>query len=675
VRALAASLTTTLESITDAFYTLDRDWRFTYINAEAERMIGCEPGALLGRVIWDAIPRLVGTAFERQYRDADRSRRAIVLESYHEPWKTWLEVHAYWSEAGLAIHFRDVGERHRAQESLRSLNENLEAMVAKRTVELELTNVALAGKEEEIRSVVEHMADGVITFSDDGIIRSANSKVEALFGHPAAFLTGGHVSLLIPGLDGLTGTPANDCRVDAARVVEQIGRESFGRHRSGASIALDVAISDYRIPGQRLWTAILRDIGERLQIIADLKQARAGAEAASRAKSAFVATMSHEIRTPMNGVIGMIDVLHQTELAPEQARMLGVARESAHSLLAIIEDILDFSKIEAGRVELERLPVSVAGVVTKVGELVASMALGKGVDLRVECGASLPAAVWADAGRLRQVLVNLLGNAIKFSAGRAGARVLLRARLGDQSADRVNVVLEVEDNGVGMDAATVARLFVPFSQADASTTRRFGGTGLGLAISHHLTELMGGYIEVRSTPDVGSTFTVCLPFFVAPVADVTGEAEPVAASAARAEAAVAPPQASLVLVAEDNEINRQVITQQLKHLGYRAEVVSDGRVALERWRSGGFAVLLTDLQMPEMDGYQLTAAIRTAEAGTRRIPILALTANALKEEAVHCKAVGMDGYLTKPVRMEQLDETLRRWLGEAPPVAAPSATR
>ncbi|MCE9658144.1 MAG: PAS domain S-box protein [Burkholderiales bacterium] len=662
VRALAARLTTTLESITDAFYTLDHGWRFTYVNAEAERLIGRAPGELLGQVIWEAIPRLVGTPFERQYRDSALNQRASMLESYHEPWKTWLEVHAYPSEAGLAVHFRDVGERHRAQEELRSLNENLEAMVAKRTMELELTNFALAGKEEEIRSVVEHMADGVITFSDDGVMRSANSKIEDLFGHPAACLAGGHVSQLIPALAGLTGPGGRD----AARVVGAIGGETVGRHCNGESIALDVAISDYRIPGQRLWTAIVRDIGERLRTIADLEQARTGAEAASRAKSAFVATMSHEIRTPMNGVIGMLDVLHQTPLATDQARMLGVARDSAHSLLAIIEDILDFSKIEAGRVELEQLPVSVSDVVARVGELVDSMALGKAVELEVECDPALPAAVWADAGRLRQILVNLLGNAIKFSAGRAGAHVSLRASLGDKSADRVNVVLEVKDNGVGMDPETVARLFVPFAQADASTTRRFGGTGLGLAISHHLVELMGGYIEVSSTPDAGSVFTVRLPFFVALAGSPTVEVGPATPSPQCEDRS--PPPESLVLVAEDNDFNRQVITQQLKHLGYRAEVVPDGRVALECWRSGRFAVLLTDLQMPAMDGYELAASIRTAEAGASRIPIIALTANALKEEANRCTAVGMDGYLTKPVRMEVLDQTLRRWMGMALPV-------
>jgi CheY-like chemotaxis protein len=314
----------------------------------------------------------------------------------------------------------------------------------------------------------------------------------------------------------------------------------------------------------------------------------------------------------------------------------------------------------------------VASVVTKVGELVAGMAASKGVELHVETDPALPPAVWADAGRLRQVLVNLLGNAIKFSAGRAAPRVSMRAALSERIADRVNLQLEVEDNGIGMDAVTVERLFAPFSQADASTTRRFGGTGLGLAITHHLLQLMGGYVEVRSKPDRGSVFTVHLPFFVAPSAGLAADVEVATARTARpavpgsGPAARLPVSDKLVLVAEDNEFNQQVIAAQLRHLGFRAEVASDGRAALALWRSGRFAILLTDLQMPEMDGYELAAIIRTEEAGASRLPIVALTANALKEEADHCKAVGMDGYLTKPVRVTALNETLSHWLGSPP---------
>jgi PAS domain S-box-containing protein len=676
-RALATRLTTTLESIKDAFYTVDRDWRFTYVNSEAERLFQRSRVDLMGRVLWEAISDLFGGEFERRHREAVTRNSSVAFEAYYAPCQQWFEAHAYPSEDGLTVYLRDVSERRLAQEALRSMNENLETKVAERTLELELTNSALVGKEEKMRSVVEHMADGVITFSDDGIIRSANSKVEAIFGHAPSALVGRSVSVLIPALDVLVAATATGGNPDAEGAIARIGREPYGTHENGDCIDLDVAISDYRIGGQRLWTAILRDIGERVRIVADLEQARLGAEEASRAKSAFVATMSHEIRTPMNGVIGMIDVLHQTELAPDQARILGVARDSAHALLAIIEDILDFSKIEAGKIELEREPISVARVVEKACELVSGVAGGNGVELAVDVDPLLPAAVWGDAGRLRQVLVNLLSNAIKFSNGRVAARVSVRARLTEGSADRVNVQLDIEDNGIGMDAATVERLFMPFSQADVSTTRRFGGTGLGLAISHHLTGLMGGCIDVHSTPDVGSVFTLRLPFFVAPAdllptdIDHIGAAPRRSAEAGDARAESSHP-ARPVLVAEDNKINQQVIIEQLKRLGYQAEVVANGREALALWRQGGFGALLTDLQMPEMDGYELTTTIRTEEDDRTRIPIIALTANALKDEASRCKAAGMDGYLTKPVQMAALDEMLKRWLGHGAAGTAPA---
>ena len=567
---------------------------------------------------------------------------------------------------------QDITERRLAQEALRSLNENLEAKVTERTLELELTNCALASKEEEIRSVVQHMADGVVNFDDSGTIRSANPKIEAIFGVAPAELAGRNVATLVPALSALARDLALQGGGEAGARFVHAPREARGLHRSGDGIALEVAVSEYRIKGQRLWTAILRDIGERVAIMADLEQARNDAEQASRAKSEFVATMSHEIRTPMNGVIGMIDVLEQTELAPEQATMLGLARDSAHSLMEIIEDILDFSKIEAGKVELECQPISVSVIVEKVCALVAGVAASKGVELTTRVDAAVPEAVWGDALRVRQVLVNLVTNAIKFSSGRGiVARVGVVVTTTRNAAGRVVLDLAVEDNGIGMDAATIGTLFKPFSQADASTTRRFGGTGLGLVISRHLVELMGGEISVSSMPDAGSTFTVRLPFEIAAgVAVESRSARGRDTGAGVQRRRVASPHREVILVAEDNEINQQVITAQLSLLGYTAEVVGNGRAALARWRSGDFAALLTDLQMPEMDGYDLAASVRREEGEGVRKPIIAFTANALKEESDRCKAVGMDDYLTKPVQLTTLEAALDRWLGRSRPDSA-----
>jgi CheY-like chemotaxis protein/HPt (histidine-containing phosphotransfer) domain-containing protein len=525
----------------------------------------------------------------------------------------------------------------------------------------------------------------------------------------------------------------------------------------------------------------------------------------------------------MNGVIGMIDVLRQTSLRDHQLEMVDLIGESALSLLDIIEGILDFSKIEAGKLEIEHLPIRLVDVTEKACDLLDHLAARKGVELTMFIDPAIPEEVLGDALRLRQVLVNLINNAIKFSSGQQRkGRVSVRALLAGHGPDRVSVEFKLIDNGIGMDEATQARLFTAFTQADTTTTRRFGGTGLGLAISRELVELMEGEITVQSAADMGATFTVRLPFTPVPVkplddekpVDLAGlycvvlgdqgfaddlatyltyggarveqskdlaaatrligtaptglwlfiidgrhDTEPVeelraaclardkhldsrfmvvehghyqpgteprflviergrrrhgriqsvdlvtidgdvmhrrhfldavALAAGRAqEREVIPPrpaegvgdikapsreqarqQGCLILVAEDNETNQKVIQHQLGLLGLAADITGDGREALERWESGDYALLITDLYMPNMDGYQLTAAIRDEEAGLRRIPVIALSANALSDEAEHCRAAGMDDYLSKPTRLEDLEDMLRKWL---PDVADASA--
>ena len=529
---------------------------------------------------------------------------------------------------------------------------------------------------------------------------------------------------------------------------------------------------------------------------AALKIATFEAEKADRTKSEFLATMSHEIRTPMNGVIGMIDVLQQSSLNGAQLEMTNIIHDSAFALLAVINDILDFSKIEANKLDVESIPMSVSDVVESACDNLAQMALAKQVDLTLFVDPAIPTAVLGDPGRLRQILINLTTNAIKFSTGpKRTGRVSVRVLLKEHTTERVMLTFRVTDNGIGMDPATRARLFNAFTQADTSTTRNFGGTGLGLAISAQLSNLMGGDIEVDSRPGEGSVFSLNLPFvlgsepserarnpnlidalpclvmtsaagladdlavylraeqaLVSRAADLAGaltwmqahpgglcvvvetaDPDPVLASlraAARAQpekgwhflclrsgqrrkprtdqtglvtvdgnllnrktflraAAIAAGRAeepgwdnlpaeacttaapisreqarlqgSLILVAEDNEYNQKVILQQLMLLGRTADIANNGQEALARWQGGAYALLITDLHMPLMDGYELTAAIRAAELGKPRLPIIAFTANALKGEAERCKAIGMDDYLSKPVQLAELKAMLKKW--------------
>lgn len=432
------------------------------------------------------------------------------------------------------------------------------------------------------------------------------------------------------------------------------------------------------------------------QAVSDLRVAKSRADEANAAKSDFLAVMSHEIRTPMNGVIGMIDVLEQSNLRSAQAEIVKVVKDSAFALLSIVDDVLDFSKIEAGRLHVDVEPMDIKSVVEGVRATLDRLAVGRDVVLSVATDATVPATVLGDGARLRQVLINLVGNAIKFSSvpGHQG-RVAVQARVVEDDAEHRSLEFTVSDNGIGMNEEVLARLFTAFSQGDSSTTRRFGGTGLGLSISRRLVGLMGGEIGVISEPGRGSIFTVRLPLRLpdspegrddacghAPSSDMPLEVAagicngpgsglhdigkvakfafdtgptPLAGLQMRAPG-------GLILVAEDNEINQMVVLSQLSLFGFTADVASNGCEALACWRAGNYALLLTDLNMPEMDGYALTAAIREAEAGRRRMPILALTANALPSEAKRCRDLGMDGYLTKPIQTTELIDALVKWL-------------
>jgi signal transduction histidine kinase/CheY-like chemotaxis protein/HPt (histidine-containing phosphotransfer) domain-containing protein len=408
-----------------------------------------------------------------------------------------------------------------------------------------------------------------------------------------------------------------------------------------------------------------RDITELKRREMELEKARDEAEAANQAKSTFLATMSHEIRTPMNGVIGTAELLERESLSERQKRLVGTVRTSAGALLRIIDDVLDFSKIEAGRMELEDAPFSLRGVLEGIGDTLSVQAERKGLSVHTLVEPGTPDFLTGDATRVRQILFNLMGNAIKFT-DKGGVRVQARAlSLAD---GRVRLALAVSDTGIGMTEAQLDRLFQPFTQADSSTTRRYGGTGLGLSIVRRLAELMGGEATVESRPGLGSTFTVTLEL---------GLATQVSKAAAESVVASSGVVSGAVLAVDDYETNLIVLRGQFDALGVPLDTAVDGIEALTKWREKPYALVLSDIHMPDMDGFELTRQIRAEEAlegargsgSGRRTPIVALTANALKGEADRCTAAGMDGYLTKPLTLDRLRETVEHWMSAPAPTA------
>ena len=485
-----------------------------------------------------------------------------------------------------------------------------------------------------------------------------------------------HIEATVARLSAHLGRPVpSDWRAMYAQADLQLPpQEVWLLHKDGHRIPVQMALAAFADEnGERAGlVAVATDLSERKRLEHDLRASETRAHEANHAKSAFLASMSHEIRTPMIGVTGMVEVLAHTALEPDQRRALNIIQTSAQSLLQIIGDILDFSKIEAGRLELQPAATALARVVHGAVANFSGAASSKGLTLTCSVDERVAPAYYADALRLRQILGNFLSNAIKFTdSGSVHAALEWRGMdtSSDDGSSSDRLCFRVTDTGIGVGAEAQTRLFQAFAQADGDITRRFGGTGLGLAICRRLATLMGGDVEMESVPGLGTTLRLLVTLPRAPLADVAPEPPALAAAGgfpARALPTLeqAERERSLVLLVDDHPTNRLVIARQLALAGYASQAAENGAQGLEQWRSGRFALLLSDVHMPVMDGYALARAIRAEEAqhALPRTPIVALTASALKGEAERCLDAGMDDYLAKPVGIPVLSATLQRWL-------------
>ena len=708
----------------DLFCIAGTDGYFKRINPAFSEALGYEMEALLARPFLDFIHPDDHAVTLAEVDKLSHGQRSYNFENRFRckdgSWKllSW-KVYPFADEGLLYASARDITMQRELEVTLQQRNEALgrseeelqraisdlnqlmlalEDRVTHRTRQLAATVDEFRETEARTRLIIDTALDAMVTMDAHGLVRDWNKQAEITFGWKRAEAMGQAMSIIVPwthraaharGMAHFLATgegPVLNRRI-----------ETTALHRDGREFPVELSITPMKVKDEWIFSAFLRDITDRKQVeergkninkeleqrvelrTAELVAAKEAADLANRAKSTFLATMSHEIRTPMNGMFGMLELLSLTKLDDEQSAKLNLVRESGKALLRIIDDILDFSKIEAGKLDLHPEISSVRAVIGSVIDIYAGNASSNGLLLKQAVDPRLSPALLVDHLRLRQILNNLVSNALKFTprSGTIEVEAAFIERIGGHGGEagpgHERVRFSVKDSGIGISAEDQQRLFKPFIQIETNINRRYSGTGLGLTICQRLAEMMGGSIDMVSELGKGTTMSLTL---LLPISDpkCVRKTEPntvldslciitqqrrIAPTLAKARA-----EGTLLLLVDDHPTNRLLLLRQANALGYAAETADDGVDALRKWQSGHFGMIITDCNMPEMDGYELTRNIRRIESkfGNKRTPIVACTANAIGEEAAVCIAAGMDDYLAKPIELAQLGEKLDRWL-------------
>ena len=632
-------------------------------NVGAERMLGYRAAEVINTVT---------PADISDPRELVARARALSLE-LDTPITPGFEALVFKASRGIEdiyelTYIRKDGARLPAVVSVTALREAADAIIGYLLIGTDNTARKLVEEEQQksdqrlrdqqfyTRSLIESNIDALMTTDPDGVITDVNKQMEALTGCTR---------------DELIGALFKDCFTEPARAEAGIKRvlaeksvtdyELTARARDGKQTVVSYNATTFYDRNRTLQGvfAAARDVTERKRVEVELQLAKAAAESASRTKSDFLASMSHEIRTPMNAIMGIADLLAKTSLSAEQDRYVQIFRRSGDNLLNLINDILDLSKVEASQLDLERTGFSLSDHLEKVFEMVEPRAQEKGLSLTRVIAPGVSNELVGDPTRLRQVLMNLLGNAIKFTE--AGS-VTLEVGRHTHGPIPTALLFTVTDTGIGIPVQKLPMIFERFTQADSSTTRRFGGSGLGLTISKRLVELMGGRISVTSQEGKGSTFAFSAPFEVWSAIDRL-EAAPIGVHPA------APLPPLRILMAEDSPDNCAIAMAYLQDTPYRIDVAVNGAIACQMFIVGDYDLVLMDRQMPVMDGLTATRTIRAWEASCGRTPtpIIALTASALKGDRETCLAAGCTAYLSKPIKQDVLLQAIRDHAVARPP--------